>query len=55
VKPIDLPEIRALIARHKRYDALFGVLGLIALSALLLPLGIVNVIVTGIILLAVQG
>jgi phosphate transport system permease protein len=31
VKPIDLPEIRALIARHKRYDALFGVLGLIAL------------------------
>jgi len=31
VKPTDLPEIRALIARHKRYDALFGVLGLIAL------------------------
>jgi len=31
VKPIDLPEIRALIARHKRYDALFGVLGLFAL------------------------
>jgi phosphate transport system permease protein len=31
VKPIDLPEIRALIARHKRYDALFGVVGLIAL------------------------
>ncbi|HEY3075928.1 MAG TPA: phosphate ABC transporter permease PstA [Burkholderiales bacterium] len=31
MKPIDLPEIRALIARHKRYDALFGVLGLIAL------------------------
>jgi phosphate transport system permease protein len=31
VKPIDLPEIRALIARHKRYDALFGVLGLVAL------------------------
>jgi phosphate transport system permease protein len=35
VKPIDLPahlsQIRALIARHKRYDALFGVLGLIAL------------------------
>src|SRR5258708_15650471 len=29
--PIDLPEIRALIARHKRYDALFGVLGLVAL------------------------
>ena len=31
MKPIDLPEIRALIARHKRYDALFGVLGLVAL------------------------
>jgi phosphate transport system permease protein len=31
VKPTDLPEIRALIARHKRYDALFGVLGLVAL------------------------
>ena len=31
MKPTDLPEIRALIARHKRYDALFGVLGLIAL------------------------
>jgi phosphate transport system permease protein len=31
VKPIDLPEIRALIVRHRRYDALFGVLGLIAL------------------------
>src|SRR5207244_8399557 len=31
VKRTDLPEIRALIARHKRYDALFGVLGLIAL------------------------
>jgi phosphate transport system permease protein len=31
VKPIDLPEIRSVIARHKRYDALFGVLGLVAL------------------------
>ena len=31
MKPTDLPEIRALIARHKRHDALFGVLGLIAL------------------------
>ena len=31
MKPIDLPEIRSLIARHKRYDALFGVLGLVAL------------------------
>jgi phosphate transport system permease protein len=31
VKPTDLPEIRSLIARHKRYDALFGVLGLLAL------------------------
>ena len=31
MKPIDLPEIRALIARHKRYDALFGVFGFIAL------------------------
>ena len=35
MKPTDVPahlsRVRALIARHKRYDALFGVLGLIAL------------------------
>ena len=31
MKPTDLPDIRGLIARHKRYDALFGVLGLVAL------------------------
>ena len=31
MKPTDLEEIRALIQAHKRYDALFGVIGLIAL------------------------
>jgi phosphate transport system permease protein len=31
VKPTDLPGIRSIVRRHQRYDALFGVLGLIAL------------------------
>ena len=31
MKPTDLPDIHRLVRRHKRYDALFGVLGLIAL------------------------